>query len=103
MVRFLRKSPEVLQALQCMENKFLKSSSPLNADTKLSIVIRGCDKPCHPSLLRDGVPRQSRMLWAVRRIEHPALRGGKDLVWTGIGLLAMSFFKQDVSGAWLWF
>ena len=27
MVRFLGKSPEILQALQCMDDKFLKSSS----------------------------------------------------------------------------
>ena len=27
MVRFLGKSPEILQALQCMDDKYLKSSS----------------------------------------------------------------------------
>ena len=104
MVPFLRKNPEIFQALQRMDNKFMKSNSPLNAVTKLKILFEKCHNPSHASLLRDGFPRPARMLWAIHHIEHlvdtariapgelsaPALRGG---------LLDMIFFKQDVSGA----
>ena len=117
MVPFFSKNPEIFQALQRMDSKFLKSNSPLNAVTKLNILFRCCNNPGHASLLRDGFPRHARMLWAIHHIEHlvdtgritpgelsaPALRGGRDAARAGVGLLDMAFFKQDVSGARLRF
>ena len=116
MVPFLGRNPEILQALQRMDNKFPKSSSPLNAITKLKIVFERCLLPSHASLLRDGFSRAARMLWTICHIEHlvdtarimpgelsaPALRGGKDSGRSGIGLLDMVLFKQDLPGARLW-
>lgn len=115
LVPFLGKNPEILQALQRMDNKYMKSNSPLNAITKLKIVYERCHNPSHASLLRDGFSRAARMLWTICHVEHlvdtgrihpgelsaPALRGGKDSGRSGIGLLDMAHFKQDLLGAQL--